>query len=105
MEYRDGTHSWDSSLFGSGGLCIWHIDEKLTTAINRDNAFNPQRVHLECAGVVQDPMEDDACWYSGFNGADGVDFFDDGTTPNAHDNASNNTGVTLIPPAAAVRQP
>ncbi|MCB1219477.1 MAG: M6 family metalloprotease domain-containing protein [Planctomycetales bacterium] len=97
VEYRDGTHSWDSSLFGNGGLCYWHIDETLTSAINRDNAFDPQRVHLECAGSSQDPMQNDACWYDGFNGADAFDYFADNTTPNAHDNDGDTTEVRLEP--------
>ncbi len=97
VEYRDGTHSWDDSIFGNGGLCIWHIDETLTTGNNYDNAYDPQRVWLECADSVGDPMQNDNAWYGGFNGADGVDYFDDGTTPNAHDNSNATTGVRVDP--------
>jgi immune inhibitor A len=97
VEYRDGAHSWDSSIFGNGGLCIWHVDETRNSGNNRDNSFDPQRVWLECANHVGDPMESDGAWYSGFNGADGVDFFDDTTTPNAKDNAAANTGVLIDP--------
>lgn len=103
VEFRDTDHGFDDSLFGSGGLLIWHVDEDRTSQNNHDNAFDPQRVWLECAGDVGDPMNysGTAPWRDGYNGDDSADYFDDTTTPNAKDNAAQNTGVVIEPTSGA----
>ncbi|MBN2081437.1 M6 family metalloprotease domain-containing protein [bacterium] len=103
VEFRDTDHGFDDSLFGSGGLLIWHVDEDRTSQNNHDNSFDPQRVWLECAGDVGDPMEytGTAPWRDGYNGDDSYDYFNDSTTPNAKDNSGANTGVVIEPTSGA----
>jgi len=100
VEYRDtddDTMNFDQKLPGSGGLLIWHVDEDRTTGNNHDNAFDPQRVWLECPDDPGDPTNGNNTWRSGYNGVDGVDYFDDTTTPNAKDNDGNNSEVFIDP--------
>ncbi|MCH7472350.1 M6 family metalloprotease domain-containing protein [bacterium] len=97
LEFRDADHGFDQRLPGGGGILIWHVDEGRTSAKNRDNAFDPQRVWLECAGDVGDPTKSTNPWRQGHNGADAVDYFDDSTTPNAKDNGDVATSVVIDP--------
>ncbi|GEM_PF-2074832 len=100
LEYRDtddDSDNLDQNLPGGGGVLIWHVNEDRTTGNNHDNAFDPQRVWLECADVVGDPTDGDNPWRSGYNGADSYDYFDDSTTPNAKDYDANNTYVKIDP--------
>lgn len=103
VEFRDTDHGFDDSLFGSGGLLIWHVNEDRTSQNNRDNSFDPQRLWLECAGDVGDPMNfsGTAPWRDGYNGDDSVDYFDDATTPNAKDYSAQSTGVVIEPTSGA----
>jgi hypothetical protein len=66
-----------------------------------DDSYLPQRVWLECAGAVSDPTKATNTWYQGFNGDDAKDYFDDTTTPNAHDNSGAATGITIRPMSTA----
>ena len=100
LEYRDtdnDTLNFDQNLPGGGGILIWHVNEDRTNAKNQDNAFDPQRVWLECADDPGDPYDGNNPWRSGYNGADGVDYFSDSTTPNAHDYDGSNTSVVIDP--------
>jgi M6 family metalloprotease-like protein len=97
-EFRDCDHSFDQGLPNPGGLMLWHIDEGRTTANNFDNAYTPLRVAPECADNDNSsfvPMSDP--WFSGFNGADGFDFFADTTTPNSKDNSGASSFVSIDP--------
>jgi immune inhibitor A len=98
MEYRDATAGFDQNLFGDGGVLVWHADEGATTGNNRDNDFFPARIIPEPADWDFAPnTADDDPWRSGFDGGDGVDYFDDNTEPSAKDNDGSATGVKIDP--------
>jgi len=85
----------------AAGMLIWHVDESRADTKMHDDSYLPQRVWLECAGAVSDPTKATNTWYQGFNGDDAKDYFDDTTTPNAHDNSGAATGITIRPMSTA----
>jgi M6 family metalloprotease-like protein len=103
---------FESSLppdYNSGGLAIWHIDERKiaeTELFNMINVGFPKGIDLEEADGIQDFEKDlykiqniDATFYGSpldvFSGEAFNSGFSPTTDPNTHDNFGNWTGITI----------